>query len=105
MMGVPFMIVVHAIPKERYGVYMGIVNMMIVIPMFIETLTFGRVKFEFWVFKTWLVKFDFKGIYNLFLGSNPANALTFAGVLLLIAAALTVMIKTSNKPVGVSENA
>ena len=105
MMGVPFMIVVHAIPKERYGVYMGIVNMMIVIPMFIETLTFGRVKFEFWVFKTWLVEFDFKGIYNLFLGSNPANALTFAGVLLLIAAALTVMIKTSNKPVGVSENA
>ena len=105
MMGVPFMIMVGSIPKERYGVYMGIVNMMIVIPMFIETLTFGRVKFEFWVFKTWLVKFDFKGIYNLFLGSNPANALTFAGVLLLIAAALTVMIKTSNKPVGVSENA
>jgi sugar transporter len=29
----------------------------------------------------------------------------FAGVFLVIAASLTVMIKTSNKPVGVSENA
>ena len=59
MMGVPFMIVVHSIPKERYGVYMGIVNMMIVIPMLIETVTFG-----------W--------IYDTFLGANPSNAMTFA---------------------------
>ena len=85
MMGVPFMIVVHSIPKERYGVYMGIVNMMIVIPMFIETVTFS------WIYKT-------------FLGANPSNAMIFAGVFLVIAAAFTVMIKTSNKPVGVSEN-
>lgn len=86
MMGVPFMIVVHAIPKERYGVYMGIVNMMIVIPMLIETVTFG-----------W--------IYDTFLGSNPANAMTFAGVFLAIAAFLTLLIKTTNKPAGVENNA
>lgn len=79
MMGVPFMIVVGSIPKERYGVYMGIVNMMIVIPMLIETVSFG------WVYKT-------------FLGSNPANAMTFAGVSLAIAAALTLTIKTAAKP-------
>lgn len=79
MMGVPFMIVVGSIPKERYGVYMGIVNMMIVIPMLIETVSFG------WVYKT-------------FLGSNPANAMTFAGVFLAIAAALTLTIKTVAKP-------
>ena len=79
MMGVPFMIVVGSIPKERYGVYMGIVNMMIVIPMLIETISFG------WVYKT-------------FLGSNPANAMTFAGVFLAIAAALTLTIKTAAKP-------
>ena len=79
MMGVPFMIVVGSIPKERYGVYMGIVNMMIVIPMLIETVSFG------WVYKT-------------FLGSNPANAMTFAGVFLAIAAALTLTIKTAAKP-------
>ena len=79
MMGVPFMIVVGSISKERYGVYMGIVNMMIVIPMLIETVSFG------WVYRT-------------FLGSNPANAMTFAGVSLAIAAALTLTIKTAAKP-------
>ncbi|WP_165090633.1 MFS transporter [Neisseria yangbaofengii] len=86
MMGVPFMIVVHSIPKERYGVYMGIVNMMIVIPMLIETVTFG-----------W--------IYDTFLGSNPANAMTFAGVFLAVAAFLTLLIKTANKPAGAENNA
>jgi maltose/moltooligosaccharide transporter len=42
MMGILFM-VIHNIRKERYGVYMGIINMMIVIPMFIQTITFGYV--------------------------------------------------------------
>jgi len=79
MMGVPFMIVVNSIPKERYGVYMGIVNMMIVIPMFIQTLTFSTV-------------------YEKLLGADPANAMTFAGVFLAIAAALTLTIKTAAKP-------
>ena len=82
MMGVPFMIVVHSIPKERYGVYMGIVNMMIVIPMLIQTITFSK-------------------IYENLLGADPGNAMTFAGVFLLIAAVLTLNIKTSNKPYGV----
>jgi len=82
MMGVPFMIVVGSIPKERYGVYMGIVNMMIVIPMLIQTLTFSK-------------------IYENLLGANPGHAMTFAGVFLLIAAVLTLNIKTSNKPYGV----
>jgi maltose/moltooligosaccharide transporter len=31
MMGIPYLMVVANIPKERYGVYMGIINMMIVI--------------------------------------------------------------------------
>jgi maltose/moltooligosaccharide transporter len=39
--GVPYIMVVSLIPKERYGVYMGIVNMMIVVPMLIETFSFG----------------------------------------------------------------
>jgi maltose/moltooligosaccharide transporter len=53
---------------------MGIINMMIVIPMIIQTLSFG------WVYKT-------------FLGSNPGMAISFAGVLLLIAAAAVLRIK------------
>jgi maltose/moltooligosaccharide transporter len=74
MMGVPYIMVVGSIPKERYGVYMGIINMMIVVPMILQTLTFGFV-------------------YKNFLGGNPANAISFAGVLLLIAALATMRIK------------
>ena len=76
MMGVPYIMVVGSIPKERYGVYMGIINMMIVIPMIIQTLTFGF-------------------IYKNLLGENPGNAITFAGVLLLMASLSTVRIHTS----------
>ena len=74
MMGVPYIIAVAVIPKERYGVYMGIINMMIVIPMLIQTVTFGAV-------------------YENFLGNNPANAIMFAGGLLLAAALATLLIE------------
>lgn len=56
MMGIPYVMVVGSIPKERYGVYMGIINMMIVVPMILQTLTFG------WVYRT-------------FLSSNPTSAI------------------------------
>jgi maltose/moltooligosaccharide transporter len=79
MMGVPYIMVVGSIPKERYGVYMGIVNMMIVIPMIMQTLSFGYV-------------------YKKFLGGNPSNAITFAGAYLLIASLATMLIKVV-KPV------
>jgi len=76
MMGIPYLIVVGEIPKERYGVYMGIINMMIVIPMIIQTLTFGY-------------------ILKHFLDNDPRNAITFAGCLLLLASLLTLFIKTN----------
>lgn len=75
MMGIPYLMVVSEIPKERYGVYMGIINMMIVIPMFIQTITFGY-------------------ILNHFLNNNPGNAILFAGILLLIAAVCTAFISS-----------
>ncbi|MDN3583011.1 MFS transporter [Mucilaginibacter flavus] len=74
MMGVPYIMVIGSIPKERYGVYMGIINMMIVVPMILQTVSFGY-------------------IYKHFLGDNPSNAITFAGVLLLLAATATTRIK------------
>jgi len=80
MMGIPYLMVVSQIPKERYGVYMGIINMMIVIPMFLQTITFGYV-------------------LKHFLNNNPGNAILFGGVLLLIAATLTTLLK-SIKPEG-----
>lgn len=73
MMGIPYLMVVSQIPKEKYGVYMGIINMMIVIPMLLQTLTFGY-------------------ILKHFLNNNPTNAIIFAGVLLLIAALATLLI-------------
>jgi len=76
MMGVPYIMVVGSIPKERYGVYMGIINMMIVIPMILQTLSFGFV-------------------YTNFLGENPGNAITFAGFLLLLASLATGFIKVT----------
>ncbi|XVX21528.1 MFS transporter [Actinomycetota bacterium] len=67
IMGVPYIMAVRMIPSTRYGVYMGIINMMIVIPMLIQNLTFGQ-------------------IYSRFLGDNPGNAITFAAVFLALAA-------------------
>jgi maltose/moltooligosaccharide transporter len=74
MMGVPYLMVVNDIPKERYGVYMGIINMMIVIPMILQTTTFGY-------------------ILNHFLDNDPGKAISFGGVLLLIACVATLRIK------------
>jgi maltose/moltooligosaccharide transporter len=76
MMGIPYLLVVSDIPKERYGVYMGIINMMIVIPMILQNLSFGY-------------------ILKHFLDNDPRNAITFAGVLLAIAALATAFIKPS----------
>jgi maltose/moltooligosaccharide transporter len=75
MMGVPYLLIVNDIPKSRYGVYMGIINMMIVIPMLIYSLTFGA-------------------IFNSFLGKEPVNAIYFGAVFLFIAAGATLLIKT-----------
>lgn len=73
MMGVPYIMVVGSIPRERYGVYMGIINMMIVIPMILQTLSFGYV-------------------FRNFLGDDPTKAISFAGILLLLAATATLRI-------------
>ena len=75
MMGIPYLLVVSNIPKERYGVYMGIINMMIVIPMIIQNVSFGF-------------------ILKHFLNNDPRLAISFAGILLLIGAFCTLLIKT-----------
>jgi maltose/moltooligosaccharide transporter len=69
MMGIPYTMVSKIVPQDRRGVYMGILNMMIVIPMFIQTLTFGP-------------------IYKYLLGGNAINAMLFAGVFFIISAVL-----------------
>jgi maltose/moltooligosaccharide transporter len=65
--GVPYLMVASMVPAKRTGVYMGILNMMIVVPMLIQTVTFG------WIFEHWL-------------NGKGTNAITLAGVLLGIGA-------------------
>ena len=67
LLGVPYIMAVRMVPSNRYGVYMGILNMMIVMPQLLETVTFG------WV-------------YENLLGKDPTNAITFTGVLMGLAA-------------------
>jgi maltose/moltooligosaccharide transporter len=67
MVGVPYLMVASMVPRERTGVYMGILNMMIVVPMLIQTLTFGLV-------------------FSNFLDSEGTKAIMLAGALLGCAA-------------------
>ncbi|MDF0707498.1 MAG: MFS transporter [Bacteroidota bacterium] len=76
MMGIPYSMVSKVVPQERRGVYMGILNMMIVIPMGIETLTFGP-------------------IFKNLLGGNSVNAMLFAAVFFTLAAVLAMRLNVS----------
>ncbi|WP_430906683.1 MFS transporter [Maribacter sp. 2-571] len=69
MMGIPYAMVSRVIPEERRGVYMGIVNMMIVIPMLIQTVSFGPI---------------IKNVLN----NEAVNAIIFGGVFFIIAGVL-----------------
>jgi maltose/moltooligosaccharide transporter len=76
MMGIPYTMVSKVVPPERRGVYMGILNMMIVIPMFIQTLSFGP-------------------IYKYLLGNSSINAMLFAGAFFGIAAILAMRLNVT----------
>ncbi len=73
MMGNTYVMLADCIPPERTGVYMGIFNMFIVIPMLIETVTMPL-------------------IYAPLLGSDPRNAILLAGMLMLCGALATLMV-------------
>ena len=75
IMGNPYIILSNAIPPDRTGVYMGIFNMMIVIPMLIFTFTMPL-------------------LYGPVLGDDPRNVLRLSGVLMFFAAAAVWWVKT-----------
>ena len=75
IVGIPYVMATEMIRKERRGVYMGVINMMIVIPQLLQTLTFGF-------------------IYKNLLGNHPVNALLFVAVFLVIAGLLIEWIDT-----------
>jgi maltose/moltooligosaccharide transporter len=74
IMGNPYVMLARSIPAERTGVYMGIFNMFIVIPMLIQSFTLPL-------------------YYRPLLGGDPRNVLMLAGVLLLCAAVATLFVK------------
>ena len=81
MMGNPYIMLANSIPPARTGIYMGIFNMFIVIPMLIESLTM------------WL-------IYRPLLGGDPRNVLLLAGGFMLAAAAATLMVRARDPAVA-----
>ena len=76
LMGNPYLMLAGAIPPQRTGVYMGIFNMFIVIPMMIEILF------------VWLA-------YDSVLGSDPRHVLMLGGGMMLAAAAATMRVKSA----------
>ena len=75
LMGNPYLMLAGAIPPQRTGVYMGIFNMFIVIPMMIEILF------------VWLA-------YRPLLGGDPRHVLMLGGVMMLAAAVATALVRT-----------
>jgi maltose/moltooligosaccharide transporter len=78
IMGNPYAILANAIPPVRTGVYMGIFNMMIVIPMLIFAIVMSRLNLYFFTLGF--------GVYERLLGSDPRNLLTVCGACLILAA-------------------
>lgn len=75
IMGNPYVLLAGSIPPERAGVYMGIFNMFIVLPMIIQMLTLPL-------------------IYHPLLGGQPGNVLRLAGSLLICAAIAVCFVKS-----------
>lgn len=80
MMGNPYAMLAGAIPAERAGVYMGIFNGFIVLPMIVQIVTLPL-------------------LYHRVLGDRPENVIRLAGAALLVAATLTLRVRSTH-PVG-----
>lgn len=74
MMGNTYVMLADSIPPERNGVYTGVFNIFIVVPMLVETLTMPL-------------------LYRPLLSADPRNALILGGTLMLLGAAATLMIE------------
>ena len=78
IMGNPYIMLAGSIPAHRTGVYMGIFNMFIVIPMMIQIFTLPL-------------------YYHTWLDSNPTNVIKLAGFLLICAAISVMFVKMQTK--------
>ena len=78
IMGNPYVMLARSIPPERTGVYMGIFNLFIVIPMMIQIFTLPLV-------------------YQRLLGGEPQNVIRLGGVLMLLAAVSVLFVRVSRE--------
>jgi maltose/moltooligosaccharide transporter len=81
MMGTTYVMLSQSIPPARTGVYMGIFNMFIVVPMLIQSLTAPL-------------------YYDALLGGDARNMLRLAGVLMIAGAVATVGVRAA-RPLAV----
>jgi maltose/moltooligosaccharide transporter len=79
IVAMPYVILVEHLPKSQYGIFMGIFNMFIVIPEICVSLGLG-------------------GLIMGLLGNNRAYGVAFGGVLILIAAVLTLALLRRYEP-------
>ena len=78
MMGNTYVMLADCIPPQRNGIYMGIFNLFIVIPMLIQTLTMPL-------------------IYRPLLGGDPRHVLMLSGVLMLAGALATLLVDAGHR--------
>jgi maltose/moltooligosaccharide transporter len=81
IMGNPYILLAGSIPPARAGVYMGIFNMFIVIPMLLQMLTLPL-------------------YYDTLLAGRPDNVIRLAGALLACAAVATLFVDAGSKRVS-----
>ncbi|MEO0057859.1 MAG: hypothetical protein RIT17_1332, partial [Pseudomonadota bacterium] len=78
MMGNTYVMLADCIPPKRNGIYMGIFNLFIVIPMLIQTLTMPL-------------------IYRPLLGGDPRHVLMLGGILMLAGALATLLVDAGHR--------
>ena len=78
IMGNPYVMLASVVPPERTGVYMGIFNMFIVIPLLLGGFIISQ-------------------LYNNVFAGDPRNVLMTAGVMMMLAAVATLRVKVADK--------
>ena len=78
IMGNPYVMLASVVPPERTGVYMGIFNMFIVIPLLLGGFIISQ-------------------LYNNVFAGDPRNVLMTAGVMMMLAAVATLRVKVAAK--------
>ena len=84
IMSNPYVMLAGCIPQQRVGVYMGIFNMFIVIPMMIQIFTLPL-------------------YYRSWLGGRPENVIRLAGGLMICAAVAVLFVRVSTVKRGLAE--